>query len=347
MPEPPSPAPSAPEPSAAAVAVPPGPPVNWVTPPTPGEVITSEATGNTYTMGEKIGEGNFGLVYACVDVWNNSLAAKVMKPLGPYEKVKVATQAEIAKLFQLRHPHITYVFDAFEYRETFYIITERCYCPLRNLFDLDGYTGSVWIQPIARCLLQAVHYAHINHYAHQDIHLGNVFAAFAKNEMNADDPGAIQFKLGDLGVAKLFSDIDATNTRAAWMLPPEALNPSEFGPLDHRIDIYHCGLVFLHLAHGKEISFTPEEITEGKPRELALQLPPPYNFALEKALRRHAAFRTETAMELWRDLNSGVTAPAEQPAEQLEFQANAQPAPQEADRAIDAVPVAQRQEGSE
>jgi hypothetical protein len=67
--------------------------------------------------------------------------------------------------------------------------------------------------------------------------MGNVFAAFAKDEMDSSNPGAIQFKLGDLGVAKVFTEIDATNTRALWMLPPEALDPSEFGPLDLRIDI--------------------------------------------------------------------------------------------------------------
>ena len=94
-------------------------PSDWVTPPTPGEGITSELTGNTYTMGEKIGEGYFGMVFGCIDVWNNEMAAKVMKPLEPYEKVKQATIAELNKLLQLRHPHITYVFDAFEYRETF------------------------------------------------------------------------------------------------------------------------------------------------------------------------------------------------------------------------------------
>jgi hypothetical protein len=32
-------------------------------------------------MGDKIGEGHFGLVYSCVDDWNNTLAAKVMSPL--------------------------------------------------------------------------------------------------------------------------------------------------------------------------------------------------------------------------------------------------------------------------
>jgi serine/threonine protein kinase len=252
----------------------------------------------------KIGEGNFGMVYACVDGWNNDLAAKVMKPLAPYERVKAATEAEIGKLIHLRHPHITYVFDAFEYRDTFYIITERCYCPLTELFSMPGFNGLHWIKAIARCLLQAVHYIHNNQYVHQDIHLGNVFAAFAKNEMDANDPGAIQFKLGDLGVAKLFSEIDATNTRALWMLPPEVLDATEFGPLDHRMDIYHCGLLFLHLLHGTEVRFGAEEIKEGKPRELALQLPAPFNFALEKALRRHVQYRTASAMELWRDLCS-------------------------------------------
>lgn len=204
----------------------------------------------------------------------------------------------------LRHPHITYVFDAFEYRDTFYIITERCYCSLTQLFSMDNFDGAVWLRPIARCLLQAVHYIHTNQYAHQDIHVGNVFASFARDEMNADNPGVIQFKLGDLGVAKVFGEIDATNTRALWMLPPEALDSSEFGPLDYRIDIYHCGLLFLHLLHGAELRFTAEEIKTGRPRELALQLPAPYSFALEKALRRHVAYRTASAMELWRDLNS-------------------------------------------
>jgi len=270
-------------------------------------------------MGEKIGEGHFGLVFSCFDVWNNSLAAKVMKPLGPPETVRAATLSEIDKLQRLRHPHITYVFDAFEFRDTYYIITERCYCPLSSLFSLEQFSGLAWVKPIARCLLQAVNYAHINKYAHQDIHLGNVFAAFAKNEMNADDPGAIQFKLGDLGVAKLFSEIDATNTRAQWMLPPEVFHPSEFGPIDYRIDIYHCGLLFLQLLHGRELRFTPEEIKAGRPRELALQLPGPYNSALEMALRRHVQYRTPSAMELWQNLNPPAEAVAPQPV-QLELQ---------------------------
>lgn len=87
-------------------------------PPSPGEVITSLATGTTYTMGESIGEGSFGLVFACTDGWRNDLAVKVMKPIRSYEEVQAATMAEVQRLLLLRHPHITYVYDAFEYRDT-------------------------------------------------------------------------------------------------------------------------------------------------------------------------------------------------------------------------------------
>ena len=88
------------------------------------------------------------------------------------------------------------------------------------------------------------------------------------------------------------------------MLPPEVLDPAGFGLIDHRTDIYHCGLLFLSVACGRELQFTTQEIMEGRPREMALDLPLPYNFALEKALRRHVMYRTDSAMELWRDLNS-------------------------------------------
>lgn len=292
------PQPVAPQPAAAP------PPVKKVIPPAAGELITSLQTGNTFTMGQQIGEGHFGVVYECTDIWNNSLAAKVLKPLGTYETVRASAEAELAKLRTLRHPFVTYVFDAFEYRDTFYIITERCHGPIKNLFQMKNFDGTLWLMPIARCLLQAIHYLHVNNYAHQDIHEGNVFSAIVKDELTPLERDAMLFKLGDLGVAKLLSELDARNTRADWMLPPEVLKPDEFGPIDHRVDIYHTGLLFLQLACSKLLRFTKEEIVAGKPRDIARTLPPPLNFALEKSLRRHVQFRTADAMELWRDLHA-------------------------------------------
>ena len=218
-------------------------------------------------------------------------------------------EAEFRKLILLRHPNVTYVYDVFEFRDTFYIITERCHDAVTGIFELPNFNGLFWLRPIARCLLQAVHYLHLNEYAHQDIHCGNVFTAFARNELDRNDPGAIQFKLADLGVSKLFSELDALNTLNDSIRPPEAVDESEFGPLDHRIDIYQTGLLLLQFATSRRHSFTREEVLAGVPREIALNLTAPFNFALEKALRRHVKFRTATAMELWRDLNSGVSEP--------------------------------------
>ena len=279
-------------------------PVKSVVHPKAGEVITSLLTNNTYTIGEQIGEGHFGVVFSCTDVWENSLAAKVLKPVGTYEDVRTRAEAEFLKLLHVRNPFVTFVHDAFEFRDTFYIITERCHGPISQLFTLPDLQGTLWIRAIARCLLQAVHYLHLNGFVHQDIHPGNVFTAFIKDEMGPTGSEVMQFKLADLGVAKVFGELDVLNTRAQWMVPPEARNPSEFGPIDHRIDIYHVGLLLLQLAHSQELRFTPDEIIDGRPREMALSLPPPLNFALEKALRRHVPFRTASAMELWRDLNA-------------------------------------------
>ncbi|HEV2387989.1 MAG TPA: protein kinase family protein [Candidatus Acidoferrales bacterium] len=295
--------PEAATPPAAAAAAPEPLPKTF-TAPSPGEVITSLLTGNTYTMGPQIGEGSFGVVFECADGWNNELAVKVLKPLKSFEEVQAAAVAEVQKLFLLRHPFVTYVYDAFEYRDAFYIVTERCHSSLAQFFTEPWFSGPVWLVPVARCLLQAVHFIHNSGFAHQDIHLANVFIARTRNEMDMDDPGAVQFKLGDLGVAKLLSDLTPQNTRAQWMLPPEVINPSEFGPIDHRSDLYHCGLLLLQLAYSHELRFTQQETTAGKPREMASNLPAPLNFALEKALRRHASMRTGTAQELWRDLNS-------------------------------------------
>ena len=85
------------------------------TPPNAGQTITSEVTGNSYTIEVQIGEGTFGIVYSCTDTWKNELAAKILKPRNqPYETIKRDAIAESQKLVALRNPYITFVYDAFE-----------------------------------------------------------------------------------------------------------------------------------------------------------------------------------------------------------------------------------------
>lgn len=276
--------------------------------PSPGTTITSPMTGNTYVIQDRIGDGHFGIVYECTDTWDNQLAAKVLKPEhGDFETLSSVANSEFQKLMYLRHPNITYVHDAFHFNNICYIITERCSSSLSGLLNIERYDGRFWIQPIARCVLQALHFIHINKMVHQDIHLGNVLYSFVRDEMSDSNDKSITFKVGDLGLAKLIEHIDpATSILANWMFPPEFIDGNEFGPMDHRVDIYHCGLLFLQILQGSELRLTRDDVINGIPRQMALELVPPYSFALEKALRRHVLYRTGSAMELWRDLRSPV-----------------------------------------
>jgi len=272
--------------------------------PTKGELITSNATGNTYHIGGVIGEGSFGVVYECTDIWENELAVKILKPRGTYEQVRASAIAELEKLRTLRHPNVTYVHDGFEYRHTFYIVFERCWQPINQFIQRDDFKGYLWLRAMARQLLQAVHFLHCNDYVHQDIHSGNVFVATVRDDMAPNDM-IFTFMLGDLGITKMATEMDAANTiLAEWMRAPEALNTAEFGPMDHRMDIYHCGLLFLQVLLGKPLAFTRDEVLQGAPRKLALQVGGTFSFALEKALRRHVDDRTASALEFWRDIKT-------------------------------------------
>lgn len=274
------------------------------TPPVEGELITSTDTNNTYRIGSIIGEGSFGVVYGCTDTWGNELAVKILKPRGTYDQVRDSAIAELQKLRLLRHPNVTYVYDAFEYRHTFYIVFERCWQPINQFIQHENFNGRLWLRAIARQLLQAVHFLHCNNYVHQDIHGGNVFVATLHDDMTPNDM-IFTFMLGDLGITKMVTEIDVANTiLAEWMRAPETLTSSEFGTMDHRMDIYHCGLLFLQVLLGHPLTFTTNEVLAGAPRELALQIGGPFSFALEKALRRHVDYRTASALEFWRDLNT-------------------------------------------
>ncbi|WP_374692355.1 protein kinase [Accumulibacter sp.] len=273
-------------------------------PPSKGEAVLVD--GHYYFIGDQIGQGGFGAVYECSDEWSNQLVAKILLPKNrTYEEVRESWLEELQKLLALRHPNITYVHAAFEYKDTFYIVIERCFSTLDGLINFQGLSGELWVPYVARDILQGLAYIHMNNYVHKDIHPGNVFVSQSFDRMVPTRDPVWSFKIGDLGISRLESDIEIFNTLLAqWMLPPEAIDPSEFGPVGRSMDIYHTGLLLLALLLGKTPMFTREEILAGVPRQLAEDHPSKYGPAISRALRRHATARTPTALQFWRDIAS-------------------------------------------
>lgn len=282
-------------------------PTRHIVYPQEGEVVSFQ--NRLYRLGKQIGQGGFGIVYACTDDWGNDLAAKVFLPQGKaYEQVEQDWQRELRNLVTLRHPNITHVYDAFEWRDTFYIITERCDQTLKELIAWPEVKGELWLLPMARCVLQGTHFIHQAGYVHKDLHPGNIFLRYVRDEMSPVNNQVLVFKIGDLGISRLATEIDVFNTiLAQWMLPPEFLSPKDFGKVGPQTDIYHIGLLCMSLLAGKTIEFTTEEILNGKPRQLAETLQSPCAPAIARALRRHVADRTQTPLDFWRELSALAT----------------------------------------
>jgi serine/threonine-protein kinase len=268
--------------------------------PKPGDLINCE--GRLYRLGNYLGEGYYGAVYECTDDWSNRLVAKVLLPKKTYEGVREDWLRELKALTELRHPHITFVHDAFECKDTFYLILERCESTLQQLFTWPGLVPDAWFKPLAQQLLQAVHFIHMRGYVHKDIHPGNIFVARIESATGGAGSGAHVFKLGDLGISRLEPELGVHQTVARWMIPPEALDPSQFGSLGKQLDIYHAGLCLLGLMLKGVPQFSEADIREGKPRMMAEQIPHPGAPAIAQALRRHVKDRTQSAMDFWRDL---------------------------------------------
>ena len=278
--------------------IPPPVPRTFV-PPSSGEEIEHRGI----YIGERIAEGSFSTVYNCRDQRGTELAAKVLSPRNlPYEKIRLEWIDECQKLQLLRHPHVISIYQAFEYRDTFYLIFEKCLCTLEDLIRNPNINGELWLPYVSRDILNGLQHIHDHGYVHKDLHPGNIFVSVQEDPMVPDKPPIWRFKIGDLGISRREVDIRFNTILAPWMLPPERLSPQDFGVLGRHTDIYHVGLLLLSLLLNQTPDFTPAHTIAGHPRQRAKRLPSRYADAIARALRRHVIYRTPSAIDMWREI---------------------------------------------
>jgi serine/threonine protein kinase len=276
-------------------------PIRQIVLPQPGQALDSPHTGTTYWVKYFVSQGHFSYVFKGIDDWDNDVAIKVLKPRGTLEDDLKAASEELERLLTLRHGKITHVQDAFFFQQAFYIITEMCGMTVGYYLDQPSNDAPAYALGVARCVLQALDFVHRNGMVYLDLHPDNVFFYWERNELQRDALSGPTFKIGDFGITKPLDRVTPTSTLAQWMLPPEVLDTS-FGPLGKTIDVYHAGLLLLQVALGRRLQFTREQILDGEPRKMALTLNEPWCSAIEKTLRRHVAYRTQTVRDFYRDI---------------------------------------------
>ena len=192
-----------------------------------------------YKIGEVIGSGGSATVRRVYHKTSGQpRALKIIKKQKNKDTARIYLEAEILK--KLVHPNIMQIFEFYEDKKNFYIITELC--EGGELFDKIVEKGSfteseaAWIM---KQLLSTVNYIHSNKIVHRDLKPENILLDTKKDNI---------IKIIDWGTARFFDKSKKMNriSGTPYYIAPEVLAEK----YDEKCDIWSCGVILYILLCG-------------------------------------------------------------------------------------------------
>src|SRR3954447_8712347 len=221
---------------------------------------------NRYRLGQRLGAGGFGTVYAATDErLQRAVAGKVIPSGGSGDPTRAQREALAAG--RLDHPGIVAIFDAGQDEQARYLVSELVHGRTLAELSAEGVLSDRDVLRIGLALCEALLHAHERGVIHRDVKPQNVIVP------DAPRSSAGVAKLADFGVAHLAGDESLTRTgdvigTLAYMAPEQAAGQR----IDHRCDLYSLALVLYEALAG----FNP--VRAGSPsaaaRRSGTQLPP-------------------------------------------------------------------------
>src|SRR6266545_4555794 len=201
-----------------------------------------ERTVRGYELREKVGGGEFGIVYrAYQPSVGREVAVKVIRREYVNQPAFVRRfEAEAQLVAQLEHPHIVALYDYWRDPDGAYLVMRW----LRGGALREALDRGPWnLQPASRLLQQigsALAYAHRQGVVHRDLKPGNVLL---------DEEGTAY--LSDFGVASRL--VDASEAGRPITSSPAYVSPEELRgePLRPAADIFALGLLTFELLSGR------------------------------------------------------------------------------------------------
>lgn len=194
---------------------------------------------NDYIIGEECGSGAFATVRKVKSkVTGQIRALKIIKKSKNQDSARMYLEVEILK--KLIHPNIMQIFEFYEDKKNFYIITEIC--EGGELFDQIVQKGSFTEDEAAKVvkqILSAVNYIHSNNIVHRDLKPENILLDTAKNNI---------IKIIDWGTARFFEKNKKMNkvSGTPYYIAPEVL----FEKYDEKCDVWSVGIIMYILLCG-------------------------------------------------------------------------------------------------
>lgn len=212
------------------------------------EPLEQETFGkiNDYVIGDKIGQGGIGEVYAAHHVTSPGIvvAIKLLTPTARKDNVLVERFIREAKAcIGLDHPRIVKVFELGSYKNRPYFVMEYIKgTPLGLFLRKNGAISPKNTLKIAGHIAHALTYAHKYNIIHRDLKPGNILL----------EESGYHVKLIDLGLAKMLDQSKLTVTHhivgtPRYMAPEQMKDPNG---IDFRVDIYSLGATMYHMITG-------------------------------------------------------------------------------------------------
>jgi eukaryotic-like serine/threonine-protein kinase len=253
--------------------------------------------GDRYRLGERIGHGGMGEVFAAHDLrLDREVALKLLRAdLAERDGMRDRVVAEARLAARLTHPHVVGVLDTGEQDGRPFIVMERL--SGRTLRDelAGGPIPPERVRDVGLQVLRALAAAHELGIVHRDVKPGNIL-----------DAGVGTWKVADFGIAKwVHADETLTGTGellgSPSYLAPERIDGEQAGPAS---DLYAVGVLLYESLTGRkpfegDDPFTlAAAIREGRyepPTAFDPEADPEISAVIERAMRRDPAERYESA----------------------------------------------------
>jgi calcium-dependent protein kinase len=196
-----------------------------------------------YDLHEVLGQGAYAQVRRAIDKrTGETRAIKILykRSLCPSEEGTPPLELRILK--SLDHPNILRLFQVYEDRTRFYIVTE--YCSGGELFSTLAKRKRFHECEAALVMHQvmsAVAYCHERRVIHRDLKPENILLE--------EDEGRMRIRVADFGSSTFFTTNNKLNGRfgTPYYIAPEVLS----GSYDQKCDVWSCGIILYILLTGR------------------------------------------------------------------------------------------------
>ena len=191
---------------------------------------------DNYKVLSVLGEGTFGIVEKVIHKKTNIVRA--LKKINKRNQITTETEIlnEVDILKKLDHPNIVKLFEFYNSKENYYLVTE--FCKEGELFDYVTNFGAFKEAQAAYIiyqLLSAVYFCHSSKILHRDLKPENIIIESSKKN------NFLNVKVIDFGTAKMFEKNKSEKRQigSSYYMAPEVLNKN----YTEKCDLWSVGVI--------------------------------------------------------------------------------------------------------